>query len=225
MWKTPNKYIATIVIFITILELLAIAAIRINYVPQQPTVTAQATGIVQLSIQSPCSVPLKQGWNLISLCGNSSDKSVNAVLAGTGFQYVLRWNQSNQAFDIFSTQASSNPFTNLEENTSYFVFIPGSNNTLFISGNEFGDMNISLSQGWNGVGFPYIFSANTSKYIDPIPTLIYVLKWNATSQSYLIFSKNAATNPFSRIFAGEGQLLHTTASATLRYNKTELANS
>lgn len=226
--REPRKLIASVVVIFIILQIFMIVSARLGYIPAKTTkVTAQATasGTVSLEIQSPCSITLRQGWNLISLCANVSNFSINSVLSGTGFRFVLQWNESAQNFDIFSSAASSNQFTEFQANKSYFVFMDSGNSTLTLSGSEHGSMNISLFPGWNAPSYPYQFSANISKYLNPIPSLRFLLKWNSTTQGYDTFSKLAAVNPFDRIYSGEGQLVHSTAAANLSYNKTELQNS
>jgi len=182
-------------------------------------------GTVMLVVAAPCRIDLVQGWNFISLCSESDNKTVSSILAGVDYRYVMAWNESAQEFDIYSPRAASNPFDSFEFNQSYFVyaFAPAS---IYVGRNRTGDLNISLSQGWSGPSYPYEFGTNISNYFNAT-AFRYLMKWNATSQEFMIYSPRAASNPFTKISPTEGQLIYgyPPSGYLLQYNRTALNSS
>jgi hypothetical protein len=138
------------------------------------------------------------------------------------FDYILRWNSSSQAYELYSIFSSNNPFNEFDLNESYFFhFLSPANLTL--AGPMRGDLNISLKQFWNAPTYPYEFPSNVSIYLATIEGFKYMLKWNAALQAYVLYSAYSSANPFSQINATEGQFIYTNASnATLVYNRTQL---
>lgn len=168
-----------------------------------------------------CQVPLTQGWSLISLCSEPENASIPWVMSGIDYRFIMRWNLTNQSFDIYSPSASDPPFTVLEYNTSYFVNLNSVADTIDLNGQPAGDLNISLVQGWNGPGFPYLFNTTIVHYFNGTDHR-YMMKWNASAQEFVIYSPRAADNPFERIYVAEGQLINSIRAQMLKYNKTSL---
>lgn len=171
--------------------------------------------------QSFCQVPLTQGWTLISLCANGTNTNITTLLAGLNYRYVMRWNQSSQGFDIFSPLAANPPFRTMEFNTSYFVNLNEASGTMHLQGNPVGDLDVGLVPGWNGPGYPYDFNTTITRYFNSTDHR-YLMKWNASTQSFLIYSPRAANPAFLKINTGEGQMLNSHASTPLHYNRTAL---
>ncbi|MCX6767520.1 MAG: hypothetical protein NTY90_02195 [Candidatus Micrarchaeota archaeon] len=181
-----------------------------------------AQGFVGAFVWSACKIDLLPGWNLFSMCSEPANKSVQSVLAGIDYRYVMQWNESAQEFGIYSPRAAQNPFAYLEMNRSYFVYLI-SPATLYLGGPFANDTNISLSQGWNAPAYPYEFTSNISVYFNE-SAFRYLMKWNASSQEFVLYSPRAAQNPFTKIFMGEGQFIYATdpAGTLLAYNRTAL---
>lgn len=194
---------------------------------REPTITGKATtsagGTVSFVFitSSVCTVPLQYGWTLISLCANESNQNISSVLSGIDYRYVMRWNHSSQSFDIFSPLSTTNPFTTFEFNTSYFVNLNSASATIPLTGQNVSDLNISLGQGWNGPGYPYQFSANITRYFNE-SVHRFLMKWNASNQTFLIYSPRTTTPEFTTIDKGQGQMLNSNANDILRYNTTRL---
>jgi len=187
----------------------------------------QATATISFRIVSPCTVHLEEGWNLVSFCANLTNKSIDNNLAeiNNSYRYILEWNESRQEFDIYSPLASEKPFTMFNENKSYFIYFTNGKYDLDIIGELYNDTNISLIFGWNVPFFPYEFSANITKYLNILEgSFRYLMKWNTTTQKFMIYSPLAAERPFEFINMGEGQFLYinNTFGATLFYNRSAL---
>ncbi len=216
-------------IIILLLAVLAVTLVIYEDESFTEKITGSATGSSSISfrILSECNIPLKEGWNLISVCSNLSNKSVKSALKDieNDYRYVLRWNRSAQEFDIYSPLAAENDFNVLEEDKSYFVYLEIANSTINAEGKPFGDLEIPLVFGWNTPVYPYTFQAEVIRYLESInDSYRYVMVWNSSSQEFLIFSPLAVENDFSNISEGEGQFVYisNTSGAILKYNKSRL---
>jgi len=192
-------------------------------------ITGSATGVAHVSfrILSACDIVMQEGWNLISICQNMTNKTVISAFKDIegDYRYVMESNESRQAFDIYSPLSVSNPFDYLAENKSYFIYLIPLNGTINPGGRDFGDMDIPMILGWNTPAYPYEFETDILKYLDSINNSYrYVMVWNASSQKFLIFSPLAVQNEFSNITGGEGQFVYVSnaSGAILKYNKSAL---
>jgi len=189
---------------------------------------SQGTASVSFRILGPCgNIFMEDGWNLISICSNMTNKTIIPALSEIDgqYRYVMEWNGSSQEFLIYSPLAAINPFNEFNENKSYFIYlIPGSAE-INPSGNVFDEMQIFLLFGWNAPTYPYEQQADISGYLSTIPGQYrYVMKWNATEQRFLIYSPLAAVPEFINISQGEGQFIYieNASGATLKYNRSIL---
>jgi hypothetical protein len=90
-----------------------------------------------------------------------------------------------------------------------------------INGTLRGDLALPLSSQWNAPGYPYELTGNVSRYLFTVDGQYeYMMKWNATTQSYSLWSIYAIYKPFDQIFKGEGQFIYVNdTSALLSYNR------
>lgn len=134
----------------------------------------------------------------------------------------MLWNESSKSFVIYSPRSSNNPFNKLDVNESYFILTD--NNDLYgIRGSSNNNMNISLDTGWNNPSYPYIGTANITDCLESVAgEYRYVMKWNPSSQEFMIYSPKAVDKPFTKIYKGEGQFIYAYENALLRYNKSAL---
>ncbi|MFH0868731.1 MAG: hypothetical protein V1839_00735 [archaeon] len=203
------------------------AIIMLTKMVYAPITAAGSVGVAGLGISGGlCQFPLLQDWNFISFCANPSNKSVTSVMAQASgsYDYVLRWNASAQAYELYSTYSETKPFSDIEVNRSYFVHMTSPVAGFAVSGASNPDINISLINKWNAPSWPYEFTTNVSKYLDTINgKWEYVLKWNASSQAYDLYSIYSGEKPFTQIFKGEGQYIFVNAtSAALVYERSAL---
>lgn len=182
------------------------------------------TGEVKLQIIGACNFYIDPYWNLISLCAIPNNKSVNSVFSPVNYRYIMRWNETSQQFDVYSPRAAENPFTEVEEDKSYFIYLEGSQTLFQVSGFLYNDTNVSMVQYWNSPIYPYEFPTTIEKQISSVNTTYrYEMKWNKTSQQFDIYSPKAAVQQFTNISPGEGKLVYIqNATALLMYNKSAL---
>ncbi len=228
------KKLHLLFIILIILILINIAVYE-NQKPQKTDIkeikeiTGSATGNAPVSFRiiSLCNIYLKEGWNLISICANMTNRSVGSALNDIDghYRYVMEWNESSQSFLIYSPLAAENPFDELSENRSYFVYLTGTQGEINAVGSLFEDMEILLSFGWNSPIYPYEFDTPVTDYLDSInKSYRYMMIWNSSSQEFMIFSPLAASNEFTNIGGGQGQFIYISneSGATIKYNRSEL---
>ena len=225
-----SKDIPNSVIYLLAALLLVTLAIQavvfLNYRPPVQydfPVTGQQTaqGTVGLVILGVCTGPIVEGWNLISLCANVTDNSIDSILAGIDFRFVMQWNKTGQDFLIYSPLAATNPFTTMEINRSYFVFLNDATGIIEPSGSFLPDLDIALVEGWDTPAYPYEFTANFTDYFDDTVHK-FQMKWNSTDQEFVIWSPRSADPPSSLMFLGDGQFILSSQANTLSYNRTNL---
>ncbi|MBW3022813.1 hypothetical protein KY308_01805 [Candidatus Woesearchaeota archaeon] len=189
----------------------------------------QGASSVSFGILSACgNIPLRQGWNFISVCSNMTDKTIAQALyeINGSYRYVMEWNESAQEFLIYSPLAAQNPFYSLNENKSYFIYFVPNQSELNPSGELFDNVTVNMLFGWNAPVYPYEDIVNISKSLETIDSQYrYVMKWNATEQRFLIYSPLATDPEFTEISRGEGQFIYiqNTSGATLKYNRSILS--
>ncbi|MGB9708154.1 MAG: hypothetical protein ACPLXC_02405 [Candidatus Pacearchaeota archaeon] len=186
-----------------------------------PSITGKdVLGHVSINILPRCTFDMSNGWNFFSLCSDPDNKTIDAIVGNTTYRYVLRWNTSRMEWDIYSPRAPSNPFDSFTVNESYFTLFY-STEQMAIAGTPNPSMNITMIQGWDAPSWPYEFDTNVTKYLNETIHR-YMMKWDNSSQEFLIYSPRSVENPFTKIFKGEGQMIYAYNNHTLEYNKTYL---
>jgi len=200
----------------------------LNFISFSPKITGYttntgATSSIKVLSPAACSFDLVPNWNFISICAdpyNSAVTSMTSDFSGK-YQYILRWNDTLQAYEVYSIYAIYKPFINFNNNESYFIYMTDSAEW-DINGKLRGDLALPLINQWNAPGYPYELTGNVSRYLFTIDGQYeYMMKWNATTQSYSLWSIYAIYKPFNQIFKGEGQFIYVNdTSALLSYNRT-----
>jgi len=191
---------------------------------------AITTGMATFTLISGCSVELREGWNFVSFCADETNKTIQSILNSTSenIRFVLEWNNTAQNFMVYSPRASTPPFNAFNFNKSYFIYYSDTDGTnISLNGPIYGDVNITLNQGWETPNYPYSFTANITKYLNTIAGQYkFVQKWNYTPQEFMIYSTLSSNNPFYTIDMGQGQFILITdpSGTTIQYNKTDLEN-
>ena len=185
------------------------------------------SGFVSAYVIEQCSKTFVNGWSLFSICSNETNTSFQNILgaAYTGTRFILRWNATLQAFQVWSPLLASPSFTDFDLDEAAFVLKANTAEFITFNGTFFEDRTINLAGGYNAVAYHYTFTADVGDYLSTINGQFrFVLKWDDNQQQFLIYSPLAASPEFTTISKGQGQfiLVNDTGGATLFYNKTEL---
>ena len=102
---------------------------------------------------------LQPGWNLVSIPLHPLNPDPQAVLASLGSNYdiVYAWNGPTQSWLVFDRTAPApvNTLTSMDCTHGYWIHITASSAVqLDVMGTTPSTTNISLSPGWNLVGYP-----------------------------------------------------------------------
>jgi len=184
---------------------------------------ASTSGNLKFVLTTPCSFALLTGWNLFSICANPINDSVENITAPIKgkYDYILYWNRSIQAYQLYSIYSQKNPFERFDINESYFIHMLEPEQNFYIIGTQRGDLVLPLIHLWNTPTYPYELKGNVTRYLETISGRYeYMMKWNASSQSWLLWSVYSQNKPFRYIFKGEGQFIFVNATdALLKYNR------
>lgn len=221
-YKYMRNFFLVLAAFLIVLTLFFILFLLIF--PPEPLSGKSTQGTIGLTILGRCSQALSSGWNLFSMCSNATNKSIDSILSGIDYRYIMKWNTTTMSYDIYSPRASEKPFADLKLTDSYFVLLYDGE-TFSIPGDNNDNMDIGLVTGWDAPSYPYEFSTNVTNYLDSIAgNYRFVMKWNRAAQEFDIYSPRAETNPFTKIFIGEGQFINCYTSDILEYNRTKCLN-
>jgi len=166
-----------------------------------------------LAPQETFSKELVKGWNLISLpLYNATDMTVANIMSSVSGLYdaLYRYDASTHSWVPLSSSDT------MENGVGYFIHMTSAG-TWTYTGSAYTDMNISLQQGLNMIGW-----LNCSKDISDALSSIegdywYVARWNATAQKFEVYNPVAPPqfNDFTTMERGEGYFISMKSAETL----------
>lgn len=188
--------------------------------------STQGQGTVGIEILQPCTFLLSEKWNLFSLCAQPQNRTITSVTQPIedDYNFLLEWNRTAQQFEVYSKRAIRKPFTTVDPNKSYFVYM-GSSSRLSIPGDLFDDTSLPLDQKWNTPTYPYLGDGNITRYIQTLGTDYYFyMLWNRPNQLFDVVSRVAIRKPVVTIPVGHGQFIYITNpnGSVLDYDKTDV---
>ena len=141
-------------------------------------------------------MPLPEGWNLISPPLTPTDNNVSEVLSGVTQNAVKQYNATSKLFEDATT---------MDPGVGYFVHVTNSSgSTWSYQGSPVSSTSPGLKSGLNMIGVP-----NCTMGVDTAmgsADYRYVARWNATAQEYEVYNKVAPSvfHHFNTMTAGEG---------------------
>ena len=159
----------------------------------------------------------EEGWNLFSFCSNLGNPNLVDVLSSIDgkYRYVMRWNLTDQSFNIYSPKAIQKPFDDFDDNSSYFIYM-FEEASLNVVGQEAVTEERNLVEGWNTPAYQYRFPTLITTMISGIiNNFRYIMKWDTASQEFIIYSKRSENKPFNEIFPGEGRFIYMEDKGTI----------
>jgi hypothetical protein len=199
------------------------------------TVNSEQKIVTITGVNPTCQISLAEGWNLISLCREPSDSSINVVLADIkeNVASVWKWVAGNWAVclpgleDEGASYASSKGFGLLTEIVCGEGFWVNSsiNQSVIVSGTQPSYTFSSLTEGWNLIGLKSDQAKTIADLISGNETNIAsVWKWdNGKWAVYLpgqedggaFYADNKGFTVLSTIEPGEGFWVNCTEDITL----------
>ena len=163
---------------------------------------------------------LRAGWNLVSipLVNNSlwADQ-----LQGTGVVVVAMYNKTSGGYDPY--EVGVGPLSDDKQITidnAYFMYSTR-DTSITVRGNDPSGRTISLSPGWNMVGWSSLNLSNAHDVAGMIPDTQVFARYNRTSNGYDPYMEGTAPIEDSfTIKPGEGYFIWTTNATTLTYGQT-----
>ena len=189
--------------------------------PPIPTGNLFANAFVE--VIGGCYWRLQPGWDHLAFCVNRTDYSVDSSLLNISGQYrfVLLWNTSTQAFDVYSTRSSRNPFTNLAPNESFFIYYTANQTNLIHTGTFFDNLTILGNRTWNAVPYPFTNETNMSTLVPLLGDFRFLLRWEPNIQSFEIFSPLSSHNVVEYIETGEGYMIYLNTDHVIEYRSSD----
>jgi parallel beta-helix repeat protein len=117
-------------------------------------------------LKSKFSIPMKKGWNMISVLLNNTDTTLANVLSDIDGNYqAVQWFNISDSKDPWKhyhiNKGSLNDLTNIDNTLGLWIYM-NSDDTLTVLGFDPDPViNIELKSGWNFVGYPNLAARST----------------------------------------------------------------
>ena len=148
-------------------------------------------------------ITLYKGWNLITFSFINSMQSASDLMdAIPGCTVVTMWDNINQKY-VSYIDGFGEDFE-LNNGTSYFVFLTGSVMTYIIGDVYQPTINMTLYPGYNLIGWPYPEYEPAEDIADNITHCIKIAKWNAQEQTWVAEYITALGSYNFDLLMGEG---------------------
>jgi len=148
-------------------------------------------------------ITLYKGWNLITFSFINSIQSASDLMdAIPGCTVVTMWDNINQKY-VSYVNGFGEDFE-LNNGTSYFVFLTGSVMTYIIGDVYQPTINMTLYPGYNLIGWPYPEYEPAEDIADNITHCIKIAKWNAQEQTWVAEYITALGSYNFDLLMGEG---------------------
>ncbi|MBQ6340507.1 MAG: hypothetical protein IJI36_15315, partial [Kiritimatiellae bacterium] len=164
----------------------------------------------------PCPVSLKSGWNLVSFSALPDSPTPQSVFSpvASSIRYV-----SDVAGNLWMPNASNNGISTLRRGVGYWVNSSANNVNWDVAGRVDTETEISLSQGWNLIGYTLPRAGNIA---DVLRTAI------ATGKVQYIADQAGNVYPggaLSNMRPGVGYWLRATGAFTLKFDRTGMSTT
>ncbi len=172
-------------------------------------------------IQPPTSnsytIPLNQGWNLVSFPVVNSSVSASS-LASLGVSDVAQYDTTTGAFDIYMEGISPASYDfNLMPDIGYFIK-SNKDVSMTVSGSAPVDRSASLSTGWNLVGWSTNDNSNAKSIVGLLTGKQDIARYNTTTGAFDIYMEGISPDAYSfAMHPGEGYFISTDTAQSLNY--------
>jgi hypothetical protein len=211
---------------ITAIAICLIVASLGFYLSNRPTVTGNAaieTSVMVFgtSFALNCTIPLHQGWNLISEPCAIDNATLFDIVSSINASYdsILTYDQTgNPTWNVYKKDLPDYVFINLtsfETKRGYWINITSASN-LTVNGSIITFTEISLHKGKNLVGYPVNKTvAIASAFGGAFSSIITIEAYNASTQTYEIYdARNTSNATLNFITFGRGYWINMSADAT-----------
>jgi len=179
------------------------------------------TGTITVkSLSTTVSIPLKTGWNLISIPLMPADTSPATVLAGIAGKYTIVWGEfdpSSGQWKSYSPDSLVNTLTAIKPNRGYWIDMTA-DATLNVTGTD-ATQTIDLKTGWNLIGFAVKMAHDVQTVLSGI-TGQYSILWGGydpTTGKWKSYSPDSLVNTITTVDPGHGYWINMNQTTTLNY--------
>lgn len=171
-------------------KIITVLSLVLLILPAIPTnVLAPSTQTSPAVSIHTCTIHLHQGWNLISIpisdIGKASDLK---SLIGNNCTAIARWDTS---LGRFITHPTETGISNFKVEPQYGYFVNVIDDTVFqVQGQAVVNINISLENGWNLLGWFDPLSTYANNLIGKINYCTHINKWDNNTQNFEIYPGN-----------------------------------
>jgi hypothetical protein len=163
--------------------------------------------------QSTDLISLSPGWNLVSLPVQPANTAIASVLSGINGAYEVVWAYPGQSWKVYDpNDVQGSTLTNMQAGNGYWIKMTSAK-TLGLSGSV-PPPSLSLSSGWNLVGYDGTSCLTLSAVPSSIPANLQVL-WGYPSQGWQFYDPNdTQDSTLAQLCPGAGYWLNVSQAAT-----------
>ncbi len=199
------------IFFFVILFLIAISVFSFRYTTSTTAYfvnTRQISSFVRIHY---CFWEIVPRWNQLSYCSEKPDYNLSYAFSEIDSQYrfVLKWDSSEQEFEVYSPRAIDNPFDTFYPNETVFIFFENET-TKKIEHDEpfFESIDFTLIKGWNAIPYVFLADLNVDSLANEMEDFRFILKWNKFEQKFDVYSPRAVENELEYIYVSEGIFIY-----------------
>jgi hypothetical protein len=191
--------------------------VELNGNSANSNLVAPSTATVTINNADPYVLNLKQGWNLISfpVVNNTIDAS---DLEGIGATDVARYNQLTSTYDVYMIGISLPEYDfKLQTDYGYWVYCESAT-SLIVYGQSPVSRSVTLSPGWNLVGWSTLVVSNAKTVSGMLSDDQDIARYNTTTHTFDVYMEGISTDDYSfNMHPGEGYFIGTPTTQTFYY--------
>lgn len=216
--SVSNQYVGTVVSSRLPLGATSPAAMLATNLTAPPTPIRVAAE--SLSAVTTVSIPLARGWNLFSVPLVPADSSPRTVLASIADKYevLLTRDQRNGWRAYRPAHEDISDLDKIEASMGLWIKM-SQPATLTVTGVPPTTSSITLTKGWNLVGYPSNRTRLVEQVFGPaVPQIERIMTYRAAEEKWYSYSSalDAQVNDLEIVAPGRGYWIYATAEATVR---------
>lgn len=174
----------------------------------------KSTKVINVSGARKFTLDLDEGWNLISIPLIPKDQSTESILEEIKDDYekIYYYDSETQIWEVFNpikeTLSQPNNLLQLNIGKAYWISMKKTR-SLDILGYEIANYSMSLNEGWNFIGSPYIFPIEVINATSSIVDNYYrIYSYDTKAERWIFYSPYSTSDvTISEIKPGIGYLI------------------
>jgi len=152
-----------------------------------------------------CKIKLIKGLNLISICSNLEDYSIQKVLEKIegDYDYILEYDYDKKIYKLWK-KSGTQQLKEFKKDKSYFIYYTKNETALLFNNSLYNEVIINVPEGLKTPFYPYEIKSNKLRDTEYYGlNYDYILTWDKNKKRFNIYNKRG-TQEIWYINSGEG---------------------